>query len=33
MIFTNNLDGHNLEQLNNGQRETAVNSLVRYFES
>ena len=25
--------GHNLEQLNNRQRKTAVNSLVHYFES
>ena len=25
--------GHNLEQLNNRQRETAVMSLVNYFES
>ena len=25
--------GHNLEKLNNRQRETAVNSLVHYFES
>ena len=25
--------GHNLEQLNNRQRETAVNSLAHYFES
>ena len=26
------LTGHKLEQLNNRQRETAVNSLVHYFE-
>ena len=25
--------GHNLEKLNNWQRETAVNSLAHYFES